>query len=96
MGKRVSGMVADYLGYGQAAAVPLAQLVNMTGQDGRTIRLAIERERRAGVPIVSDNQRGYWLANDPTEIQQFSRSMRHRAGEILTTAAAIERAAGLD
>ena len=89
-------VISSFLGHGQDAAVSLQQLVNMTGWDDRTIRHMIERERRAGVTIVSDNQHGYWLADDPAEIQQFARSMRRRAHEILTTASAVERAAGLD
>lgn len=88
--------IAVLLGHGQDAAVPLAQLVNMTGRDGRTVRLMIERERRSGIPILSDCKSGYYLAADEVEAARFVASMRHRAHEILTTASAIERAAGMD
>lgn len=71
----------------------LRHLVAMTG---REIRKAIERERRAGALIVSDNRHGYWLAESPAEAQKFARSMHHRAREILRTARAIEEAAGVD
>lgn len=84
--------VADLLGRGQDAAVPLRHLVAVTGWDGRTVRKMIERERRQGVPILSDNCRGYYLPADDTEIAACVGSLRRRAGEIEKTAAAIERA----
>lgn len=88
--------IANCLGHGQSAAVPLQHLISMTGLDGRTIRLMIERERRSGIPILADNSTGYYLAGDEAEAARFVASMRHRAREILTTASAIERACGLD
>lgn len=88
--------IADLLSPGQENAVPLRHLVKLTERDGRTVRLMIERERRSGALIISDNQNGYWMATDPAEAQMFARSMRHRAGEIIRTAQAIEVAAGID
>ena len=89
-------LIAAFLLHGRETALPLRHLVAMTGQDGREIRKAIERERRAGALIVSDNRHGYWLADSPAEAQKFARSMHHRAREILRTARAIEAAAGVD
>lgn len=88
--------IADLLLPGRVNAITRRDLEAITGLDGRTIRLMIERERRRGTLILSDNHHGYFLADDPAEAQQFARSMRHRAGEILRTARAIEGAAGLD
>lgn len=88
--------ISDYLSHGQQSAVPLRHLQALTNFDGRTIRRMIEQERRDGIPILSDNKSGYYLAADPAEAQQFTRSMRHRAGEILRTTRAIERSVGLD
>lgn len=88
--------IADLLSPGQENAVPLRHLVKLTERDGRTVRLMIERERRSGALIISDNQNGYWMAADPAEAKMFARSMRHRAGEIIRTARAIEVAAGID
>ena len=51
----------------------------------------IEQERRAGVPVLSDNSRGYYLPESDQETVACVRSLRHRAGEILRTAAALER-----
>lgn len=84
--------IADFLLPGQQNAVPLRNLASLTGLPERDLRRQIERERRAGVLIVSDNRHGYWLAADPGEAQRFARSMKHRAHEILRTARAIEGA----
>lgn len=86
--------IADYLSHGQENAIPRRELERLTSMDGRTVRLMIERERRAGTVIASDNQHGYWLTDDPAEAERFSRSMEHRAREILRTARAIEQAEG--
>lgn len=88
--------IAQLLLPGAENAVPLRQLIAWTGIDGRTVRMMIERERRSGTPILSDCRRGYYLAADELETAQFVESMRHCAHEILTTASAVERAAGLD
>lgn len=84
--------VADFLNYGQENAVTQRELTAALHLSGRTIRHMIETERRAGAPICSDNQRGYYLAADEKELARFVQSMRRRAGEILQTAAAVEGA----
>lgn len=61
------------------------------GPRRRTVRLMIEHERRAGVPVLSDNSKGYFLPETDQETVACVRSLRHRAGEILRTAAALER-----
>ena len=88
--------VSDFLCIGQAHAIPLRDLVALTGQDSRTVRLEIERARRNGVPILSNSKDGYWMGEDPDEIAQFVRGMEHRAKQIQLTANAVREAAGLD
>lgn len=88
---RQPGFIADLLLQGQENAIPLRQLKAMTGRRGRDLRKQIERERRRGIPILSDNVGGYFLPANEGEREQFVKSMRHRAGEILKSAAAIER-----
>lgn len=86
--------VVDLLLCGAENAICLADLVSMTGRDGRTIRQEIHRERRRGTPIVSENSegvRGYYIAATSEELRRFARSMAHRAGEILAVARAAER-----
>ena len=88
--------ISDYLGHSQESAVTGRELCALTGLDHRTIRAQIEQERRAGARIVAGYNSRYWVTDDPAEAQRFARSMRHRAKEILRTARAIERGAGLD
>lgn len=88
--------IADFLSYGSENGVTLRHLEKLADLPGREVRRQIERERRAGALIISDNQHGYFLTDDPAEAQRFARSMQHRAREILRTARAIEGAAGLD
>lgn len=87
--------IADCLGNSPESAVTGRELCALTGLDSRTIRAQIERERRSGALIVSDNKSGYWLTDDPAEAQRFARSMLHRSREIARTARAVEKAAGL-
>ena len=85
--------IADFLSHGPENGVTLRHLKTLTNLPGREIRRMIERERRDGCPIVSDCQRGYWLAETQAEIETFCRSMRARAAEIQRTAAAVEAGA---
>lgn len=84
--------VADLLSHGRENAIPRRELEKLTGLDGRTVRLMIERERREGSPILADNATGYYLPATEHERAACVRSMRHRAGEIMKSAQAIEQA----
>lgn len=84
--------IVDLLSQGQENAVPLRQLMVLTGADGRTIREKIAAERLGGVPILSNNSTGYFLPGNKGERDRFVRSMRHRAKEIERVAEAIEKA----
>lgn len=84
--------VADLLSHGRENAIPRRELEKLTGLDGRTVRLMIERERREGRPILADNATGYYLPATEYERAACVRSMRHRAGEIMKSAQAIEQA----
>ena len=86
--------IADLLGVGRENAIPRRDLERLTGLDGRSVRLLIERERRAGTPILADSVNGYYLPSTDDERAACVRSLRHRAREILTTARAIEQAEG--
>lgn len=88
--------IADFLAHGAEYGVTLHHLELMTGLTNREIRKQIEHERRGGALIISDNRHGYFLTDDPAEAQRFVRSMRHRAGQIIKTARAVEEAAGID
>lgn len=89
-GRSASSIVVELLSSGQQNATPRRELEKMTGWSGRMVRLMIEKARRSGVPILSDNASGYFLPGNSTERAQFVRSMRNRAAEILKTAQAVE------
>lgn len=84
-------LIADYLREGQENATPRRRLMALTDLSDRDVRREIERERRDGIPILADNLTGYYLPSCEEERRRFVRSMRSRALEILTTAAAIEK-----
>ena len=86
--------ISNFLLHGQDNAVPLRYLIQITGIDGRTIRQMIAIERKAGIPILSDNMNGYYLPASSVEVTNFVRSMRSRAHEIITAAEAVEKARG--
>lgn len=54
----------------------------------------IQAERLRGIPILSDNISGYFLAADAQERESFIKSMRGRAAEIEAVADAVEKGAG--
>lgn len=93
--ERQPGFIAGLLLYGPENGLTLKDLVHITQRPERSIRKEIETERRAGALIISDNQHGYYLTDDPAEAQRFARSMLHRSREIARTARAVERAAGV-
>ena len=80
--------------HGAENGLHLRDLCRLTGWKEREVRLQIHAERRRGIPILSDNVNGYFLPADEQELTACVRSLRHRAGEIMRTARAIERAEG--
>lgn len=86
------GPISRFLSRGQGNAVSLRQLEALTGYDGRTVRLMIQRERLKGTPILADNQNGYYLPASPEERERCVRSMLHRSAEIRKAAEAINQA----
>ena len=85
--------VADLLLHGEENAVPLKHLKELVELPGREVRRMIQQARLEGIPICANNLTGYYLAADDLERERFVKSMRHRAGEILKSADAIERTA---
>lgn len=83
--------IADLLGVGRENAITRRDLERLTGLAPREVSLAVERERRSGVPILADGS-GYYLPSSHDERAECVRSLRHRAGEIMATARALELA----
>ena len=88
------GKIASLLGVGQGAALTIKDLCRITGCDNRAVRLGIQRERLAGIPVCSDNAHGYFLPANDAERAACVRSLRHRASEINRVASALEKARG--
>ena len=84
------GKVSRYLLAGQKNGLHLQDLVKITGYTEREVRQQIHKERRQHVPILSNNRDGYYLPSIPQERARCVQSLRHRAGEILAAAKAIE------
>ncbi len=71
----------DLLPGGEANAVPLRQLVAMTGLTEREVRRRIADERRAGALILSSvdpKTGGYYVAQSADELRRFINSMSQR------------------
>ena len=90
------GPISRCLLTGQENGLHLQDLVRITGWTEREVRQQIHRERRQHVPILSDNKNGYFLPGTSEERAACVRSMRHRAGEILAAARAIEENAEIE
>lgn len=87
---RQPGKIERLLSHGAENAVPLKHLVKLTGQPARQVRLMIQTERLRGVPILADNQNGYYLPETQEDVEMFYRSMLHRAAEITRVATAVK------
>lgn len=85
--------IADYLPHSPLTPVKLQQLVDQSGLDERTVRLALRRAvLRDRIPVVADNSRGYWIASTEAERNACVASLRRRAREIEARADALEKA----
>ena len=82
-------LISDLLHEGAENGTTLTELVQLTGEDERSIRRRIQTERKAGKLILSDCKSGYFLPTSTLDIQRFISSMSRRSREI----AAISRAA---
>ena len=68
------------------------QLAEYFNTDKRTIEAAVQRERRAGSPICAHAEGGYYLAQDPETLKQYSDSLKRRADEMQKTRRLIMKA----
>lgn len=84
-------MVADILGTGKQNAVNGATLADRLGCSLRELNAAIERERRAGVPICASQCRpmGYYLAADEYELAEYCQQVKSRAVNLFKTRQAL-------
>ena len=82
--------IAELLRPGSENGTRLSELVQLTGEDERTVRRRIQRERKAGKLILSDNASGYFLPASADDVRRFVRSMSRRAREISAIASVAE------
>lgn len=91
---RQPGMIERLLSPGAENAVPLAHLVKLTELPARQVRQQIQAERLRGAQILADNQHGYFLPESKADVDEFVKSMFHRAFEITRAANAVQRGGG--
>ena len=90
--QKQEGFIAQFLLVGAEQGLHLRDLARITRLSEREVRQMIQAERLRGVPILSNNQDGYFLPSNEEEKAAFVRSMRHRANEIHKAAEAVEKA----
>lgn len=83
-------LVSDLLHEGSENGMTLTELVQLTGEDERSIRRRIQTERKAGKLILSDCKNGYFLPTSTLDIQRFISSMSRRSREIAAISHAAE------
>lgn len=86
--------VFDSLHYGKENAIPSKILAKALGfQSVRDLQKQIERERAAGAVILSDpHGAGYYLSDDPAELERFTRTLNARAKNTIKAAESAQRA----
>lgn len=85
-------LIFDLLHEGSENGMTLTELVQLTGEDERTIRRRIQAERKAGKLILADCKNGYFLPTSTLDIQRFISSMSRRSREIAAISHAAEDA----
>ena len=85
-------LISDLLHEGAEKGTTLAELVQLTGEDERSIRRRIQAERKAEKLILADCKNGYFLPTSTLDIQRFIRSMSRRSREIAAISHAAEDA----
>lgn len=86
--------VRDSLRYGKENAIPSKALAEALGfRSVRELQKAVETERAAGAVILCDSQgAGYYLSEDPEELQRFTRTLNARARNTIKAAESAQRA----
>lgn len=87
-------MVKELLLTGEANAIPGKELVSLLGlRNLRELTRIVEQERRAGAPIcasVAGEDRGYFLASEPAELERYVRSLDRRLKNVRETREACQ------
>lgn len=71
--------ITNYIPVGRVNAIPMRTLSEQRGEDPRTTRFLIQREREQGAPICSDWEfGGYYLPADEGEALVYYRAQMAR------------------
>lgn len=83
--------ITDYIPLGAQNAVTAEVLSKMTGLTPRAVTRAIQAARRRGAAICAStgDVPGYYLTDDPGEVECFLQSLAHRGREIEATREAL-------
>ena len=80
-------MISEILSEGAENALTSREICEILHLSARELTAAVERERRAGIPICASTGKnpGYFLATHKEEMNAYCNSLRHRAIEIFKT-----------
>ena len=86
--------IRDSLRCGKENAIPSKRLAEALGfRSVRLLQKAVEAERAAGAVILCDSQgAGYYLSDDPTELERFTRTLNARARNTIKATQSAQRA----
>ncbi len=88
-------MIFEILVNGPENAITGKQIAEIFGIDVRDVTQIVERERREGKPICASvhEPRGYYLASNRAEMEDYCRTLRKRGGELFKTYRALKSTA---
>lgn len=87
-------MIKELLKTGKENATPGKDLAEALHTNLRTVAAMVEKERRAGTPILATyrgNKPGYFLAEYKEEAEDYTALLKHRATALFTTRQAVIR-----
>ena len=76
-------LVSDLLHEGAENGTTLTELVQLTGEDERSIRRRIQTERKAGKLILADCKNGYFLPTSTLDIQLDVKKIKGDRGNLI-------------
>lgn len=85
-------MIHEMLMTGRENAIPGRQLAAALDMDIRTFTKQVERERQSGAPVcavTTGEDKGYFLAADAEDLEQYCRSLDRRLRNLQKTRLAV-------
>lgn len=88
--KMQANKILSLIGCGQSNAIHLSELIKLTELENRLVRKEIERLRRAGYVIVSDNN-GYYFPETVQELSRYIKRTERHAKSVFYTLRSARR-----